>query len=70
MVSFGGTPDLLPQPGFGPPTHPKIKLVPTAQGIQAFDISFPAALPDNLALTLEASLDGVPHHPHGHLLVT
>ena len=64
MVSFGSPPDLLTQPGFGQPAHPKTKLVPTAQGIQAFDISFPASLPDNLALTLESALDGAPHDPH------
>ena len=64
MVSFGGPPDLLPQPGLGPPAHPKVKLVPTAEGMQAFEISFPAALPDTLALTLENALDGVPHLPH------
>ena len=64
MVSFGGSPELLPQPGLGPPAHPRVKLVPTAEGMQAFEISFPAALPDTLALCLESALDGVPHHPH------
>ena len=41
MVDFG-MPDL---PGFAPPSHSKITLVPTAQGIKAFEISFGASLP-------------------------
>ena len=45
MVDFG-MPDL---PGFAPPTHAKITLVPTAQGIKAFELSFGASLPINLS---------------------
>eukprot|EP00966_Prymnesium_polylepis_P274784 6348971-Prymnesium_polylepis.1 len=57
MVDFG-MPDL---PGFAPPSNPKITLVPTAQGIKAFDISFGASLPINLSLVLENALSGDPH---------
>ena len=57
MVDFG-MPDL---PGFAPPSHSKITLVPTAQGIKAFQISFAASLPINLALILENALTGDPH---------
>ena len=63
MVDFGGVvPDLPVEPGFNPPTHPRIKLVPTAQGIQAFEISFGASLPNNLALCLDNSLDSIEPH--------
>ena len=57
MVDFG-MPDL---PGFAPPTHAKITLVPTAQGIKAFELSFGASLPINLAMILENALSGEPH---------
>ena len=57
MVDFG-MPDL---PGFAPPSHSKITLVPTAQGIKAFQISFGASLSINLALILENALTGDPH---------
>eukprot|EP00966_Prymnesium_polylepis_P094013 2176244-Prymnesium_polylepis.1 len=60
MVDFG-MPDLLDQLGFVPPSLPKITLVPTAQGVKAFEISFAASLPMNLALVLENALDGDPH---------
>jgi hypothetical protein len=60
MVDFG-MPDLLDQPGFAPPSIPEITLVPTAQGIKAFEISFGASLPMNLSLVLENALGGDPH---------
>ena len=57
MVDFGmDQPDLNVDPGFAPPAHPRIELVPSAQGIRAFEISFVAALPYNLAMTLENAL--------------
>ena len=57
MVDFGGiVPDLPIEPGFNPPAEPRVKLVPTAQGIQPFEISFTAGLPNNLSLCLEYAL--------------
>eukprot|EP00966_Prymnesium_polylepis_P010914 251132-Prymnesium_polylepis.1 len=48
MVDFGfGLPDLNIDPGFTQPGHPRVKLVPSAQGVRAFEISFKAALPYN-----------------------
>jgi hypothetical protein len=41
MVDFGEVqPDLDVDPGFAPPAHPRLELVPSAQGIRAFAISF------------------------------
>ena len=41
MVDFGEVqPDLDVDPGFAQPAHPRVKLVPSAQGIRAFEISF------------------------------
>ena len=57
MVDFGEVqPDLNVDPGFAQPAHPRAKLVPSTQGIGAFEISFKAALPYNLAMTLENAL--------------
>ena len=57
MVDFG-MPDL---PGFAPPSQPQTTLVPPAQGIKAFELSFGASLPINLAMILENALSGEPH---------
>ena len=53
--------DLPNEPGFLPPTHPRVQLVPTAQGIRAFEIAFSASLPNNLALCLDHALDAEPY---------
>ena len=47
-IGFGEVqPDLNVDPGFAPPAHPRVELVPSAQGIRAFEISFITALPYN-----------------------
>ena len=60
MCCSYGTGSALRAAGFAQPAHPRVKLVPSAQGIRAFEISFKAALPYNLAMTLENALEQDP----------